>query len=540
MGMRSLRKGVFQWLELLANVSMIGGGVILSLALGVFVGIVTYLSVARGNWEDFTLLLHLGLLGCLLAGILLPFLIVLGNPSFDARHFLLFPISLRRLFGVGLAASIVGPGHVSYIPALFALFLCGFLLQGVGILQAFFIILLFFISNVAWSHTATTLFQVALRSRRFRELAGLIFLSLLLVWWFWQVTVIPQWEKSGEPDMAPYRELFFRINGFLPSGVAANGLLGLHRGEMAPVLTGVLVLLVLSAAGLVAGYGAFRLQCFHVGRPASTARDTGKGRFQFLSLGRLDALPFQDRETLAVVIKDLRYIFRSAVGKYNFIAVPLLIVGLGLLFRADVKSVILGLQAENILFPVIILYTSIFTNNIVLNAFAWESGGIQAYFLSPVPLRKILLGKNIAFWAYTAVLSVTAVAAYAIFVGSPGFVLLISGLLLFAILMVVFAMGGNLCSILHPVRRDMSAVWKNNTPGMGILVMMVTIGGVFPVYLVLALLSAFVKIPVLLPLGLFALLGVLVGLYGMILKHTAALMENRKEKLMGTLQEKLV
>jgi H+/Cl- antiporter ClcA len=100
-------------------------------------------------------------------------------------------------------------------------------------------------------------------------------------------------------------------------------------------------------------------------------------------------------------------------------------------------------------------------------------------------------------------------------------------------------MGGNLCSILHPVRRDMSAVWKNNTPGMGVLVMAVTVGGVFPVYLVLALLSSFIGFPALLPLGLAALLGVLVGLYGWILGHTAALMENRKEKLIGTLQEKL-
>jgi len=91
-----------------------------------------------------------------------------------------------------------------------------------------------------------------------------------------------------------------------------------------------------------------------------------------------------------VVAKDLRYIFRSAVGKYNFIAVPVLIVGIGLIFRSDVKPVVLGMRAENVLFPVIVFYTSLFTNNIVLNAFAWESGGIQLYCLSPVPLRKVL------------------------------------------------------------------------------------------------------------------------------------------------------
>ena len=34
-------------------------------------------------------------------------------------------------------------------------------------------------------------------------------------------------------------------------------------------------------------------------------------------------------------------------------------------------------------------------------------------------------------------------------------------------------------------------------------------------------------------------LAVLAGLYALALKHTAALMENRKEKLIGTLQEKL-
>jgi len=96
-------------------------------------------------------------------------------------------------------------------------------------------------------------------------------------------------------------------------------------------------------------------------------------------------------------------------------------------------------------------------------------------------------------------------------------VLLVSGFLLFAILRVVFAVGGSLTSVLHPVRRDMSAVWKNNTPAMGALVMAATPGGVLPVCPVLALLA---------------------GLCGLSLLRAADLVNGRKERLVATLHEK--
>ncbi len=111
---------------------------------------------------------------------------------------------------------------------------------------------------------------------------------------------------------------------------------------------------------------------------------------------------------------------------------------------------------------------SFLSNNFLNNCFAWEGSGAKHYFLCPVKLRHVLLGKNIAVWVFNAALFIISMATWFAVAPLPSPGTLANGVLIFATALLLLAMGGNLVSIYYPVARN-PAAFMSSPSQMGLL-----------------------------------------------------------------------
>ncbi len=52
------------------------------------------------------------------------------------------------------------------------------------------------------------------------------------------------------------------------------------------------------------------------------------------------------------------------------------------------------------------VYTSMFSNNFIYNACAWEGSGIRSYFINPVTAQQVVFGKNVGLWMYNLIIQI--------------------------------------------------------------------------------------------------------------------------------------
>jgi len=287
--------------------------------------------------------------------------------------------------------------------------------------------------------------------------------------------------------------------------------------------------------------GYFIFDRFHLGERGGRGarkverRDTGAGPLAgLLTLdGRMfAALPSEVR---AVAAKDLHYLFRSVIGRFNLFMMPVFVFVMVLLIGRALDEPVFGLDPERLLLFGLLLYAVLFSNNFVNNAFAWEGEGIQAYFLCPVSLRRVLLGKNLAVWLYNGILFGLVIVVFSAVAGPPGPVTLLSAALVFASAMVIFTSCGNIISVMMPVPRDVSAI-KNQPSQMAVLLSLLVLFGTALVIGPLLSLPMLFGWSAVQPVLLAALLAGAVGLYTVTSKQAARLFENRRERIVEALK----
>jgi len=322
----------------------------------------------------------------------------------------------------------------------------------------------------------------------------------------------------------------------LPPSIAAEGLAALHRGQNAP--THLLWLLLWDAAGLLLGYYIFDRH--HLREPGVRVREARSARAVTGPLGR--ALSFDGRllaalpaEIRAVAAKDFHYLLRSVVGRFVLFITPLVAVVMVFMLGRAIDGPVFGIRPEPLLLFGMLLYAVLFSNNFLYNAFAWEGDGVKSYFLSPVSLQRVLIGKNVAVWLFNSVLFVLVLVPWSIVMGPPDPLTLLSGLFLYAAALLVFTSFGNIISVRFPVPRDMSTTRNQPAPIAILLSLLILVGTGL-------LLGPFVSIPVLLglsalqPLLLAALAAAMVVVYRLTLTYAARLLAERRDHLIDSLK----
>jgi ABC-2 type transport system permease protein len=234
--------------------------------------------------------------------------------------------------------------------------------------------------------------------------------------------------------------------------------------------------------------------------------------------------------TAAVFEKDLRYLLRSGPMLYN-LAVPLVMV---VVFGGTMRgggSDFLGIRHTYAL-PLAMIWAFLGLTRLISNNLGAEGHGIQFFFLSPTPIRTVILGKNLLHLTLF-LLEALAIAGLVIFrfgAPEPSVVAATVAWILFAV-PANFA-AGNVLSIRMPYRANLARMRRESGAlGNGLSSMLaqfsfIVIGAVV-VGGSAALGHPWVATPILLAL---AALSVLV--YARVLSSVDRVVESRRDSLL--------
>jgi ABC-2 type transport system permease protein len=432
----------------------------------------------------------------------------------DLRRFLGYPIPPARVYGYGLAASVVGdPFAVFWCVMLGGAFLGAALARpGAWVALLALAYLLFVVATAAYVALLQELLARLLRGRRVREIAiAAVYVGTGLLVAF----------MSGGPRAALQTFRFLAWARWLafPAALADRAVHRLYLRATLPAL-GWLSLLALAAAA--AAWAAYRLalaQALSGGDQAPHAAATGEGGWHVP--GRLGAL----------LEKEGKYVLRHPIASVLALVVPALagFVGWKLVPRIPREA---GEVVRSLPLLGFALYAHLATQPLWLNAFGWERGGGRVWFLAPVAPRDVLVAKNVAAYLFSLALFAASVGAGVALGGAPPAWALLGALALHAGVAPWFLAAGNLVSILNP-RATPSTIQRGGhlSPVSAFAGMAIFSAGAglfaLPVLLVIRL-----DQPWLLPAG-WAALG-LVGLaaYRAALPRQARLLLERREPLL--------
>jgi ABC-2 type transport system permease protein len=354
------------------------------------------------------------------------------------------------LFGIWVGASLAQPGLIALITLALALF------------AAFNILLTRMI--FAW-------IERWLAQRKTREVLGVVFLLLLLCAQLMNPVLHQQnrhRRRVTQSQMLQDLRTVERVQNVLPPGLTANAISNAHRARPFAAATDLfLVALFAAAAGAILGirlHAEYRGESLGEAPPQMTA--TARTRNQRTRLEGSGPIA-------AVIEKEIRYIMRSGIMLYGFLA-PLVIV---FIFGGGGRGHGLGLSfGGQYLLPVGIAYGFLGLTRFIYNNLGGEGAGIQLYFLSPTPFRKVMLAKNIV---HTSIFVVELALVFLIVElrsGMPDAQILVCTFcwLLFAIPAQLAI--GNILSITMPYRMSMTRMSREQgAAGNGLLSILVEV-----------------------------------------------------------------
>jgi ABC-2 type transport system permease protein len=387
----------------------------------------------------------------------------LGGQNPELSHLLRYPVSFGSWIVLYLVYGIAAPSTLIGIIWAMAI--------GIGIsvarpdlfLWTFFTLALFVLFNLLLARMILAWIERWLAQRRTREIATAVFLFLALA----AQAFNPVYRQN--PHNRPFSNVQRKTaNHFasraleaqktLPPGLAINSIN--FRAQHHPLEASEdllwLGLYTLGAGALL----TWRLRSESRGENLSEApRRSSRARAKSQTRAWIDF----SGPIAAVFEKDLRYLMRSGPMLYNLAAPLVMVFVFGGAFRGAGQFSSLRLQYA---LPLGLVWAFFGLARLICNNLGMEGDGIQFYFISPTPLRTVVLGKNflhlILFLLEAALISGLVVFRF----GRPSLSIAAATLawLVFAV-PANFAIG-NLLSITMPYRINMSRI-RRETGALG-------------------------------------------------------------------------
>jgi ABC-2 type transport system permease protein len=383
----------------------------------------------------------------------------------------------------------------------------------------------FLLFNILLSRTVLSWIERLMAQRRTREIiTGVLLVFALAAQAFnpalHQHRGIPYGLRKETVNRIAQRA--YLVQKYLPPGLATASVgepLTSHGSGSLPL--GGLVLYTFAVTGLL----GVRLRSESRGENFS---ETARRDVSPTSAARARRRPLLDYSgpVGAVFEKDLRYLLRSGPMLYA-LAVPLVMVFvLGGAFHSGFSAIRNGYAL-----PLGIVWAFMGLTQLVSNNLGTEGHGIQFYFLSPTPMRTVMLAKNalhVVLFALEAIL-ITGIVVYRFGLPDASVATATLAWILFAVPLYLIA--GNTLSILMPYRVNMTRMRRQEFSlgnGMISMVSQALILGIGAAVLVPCALFGhrWLATPILL-----ALAGVSMAVYLHILSRIEGMMESHREAL---------
>ncbi|ABC81540.1 hypothetical protein [Anaeromyxobacter dehalogenans] len=444
---------------------------------------------------------------------------VSDRSQLDLRRFLVYPLPPARVYGYGLAASVLGDPFTWFWCLLLLGAFAGAALArpGAWLVLLALVSLGFVAATAAMAALVQELLGRLLRGRRVRELGiaavylGLAFLLL---------------SSSGGPRPGVFQAIRtlarFRWLAY-PAALASEAGAALFTGHAAAALPWIAALL---AAGALSGWAAYRLA---LADARSGAEGAGGAGGAARAAGRGWGLPGRLAPLLE---KELKYLARHPLVTVLALIVP----ALSAFFGWKVAPHLPAEAGEVVrLLPLVglAMYTHLATEVFWLNAFGGDRGGARAWFLAPVPLEDALAAKNVAVYALALGLFAASAAALTATAGSPPAWAIAAALALHAGAAPWFLAAGNLVSVLVPRAASTSIQRGGRLSPLTALAGMALVSAVSAVFAVPVVAALRLEAPWLVAASWAALGALGLWLYRRALPRTARLLSARREALLA-------
>ncbi|HET7105041.1 MAG TPA: hypothetical protein VFI20_13210 [Terracidiphilus sp.] len=312
---------------------------------------------------------------------------------------------------------------------------------------------------------------------------------------------------------------------WLPPGLAAEQMRRVVRGEMprAAGSLGALALYVLAACGLL----AVRLRAEYRGENLSetaAARNREERRRGWLLDGT--------GPVAAVMEKELRTFIRSMPLLYSVGAPLFVVLVFGSVLRGGGGH---GGQPFAMALPLCVGYALLGSSQIIYNTLGVEGTGIQVLFLSPTPMRTVLLAKNLFHSLLFGAVALMAGLLASIRLGIPRMDVIAATLAWIVFALPANLTTGNLFSLMMPHRMNLGRLTRRKGSAasalLSMLVQFVLLGigaGIFAgCYFLDAMWWA---VPIFLVLAAVAFYG-----WRMVLRDSDAIAARRKDVIIAAL-----
>ena len=396
--------------------------------------------------------------------------------QFDLSTLLRFPVNFGSFFLLHLVFGMV---DVSTIAGSLA---CLGILIGVGLGRpdlsgtALLSLIGFAVFNILLVRAIFAWLDRWLAKRRSREIVSAVFvLAMLSLQLLNPVLRDEDWSEQGHRtahslvhNKTDYeaKEWFRRaavFQAWLPPGLASGAIESAARQDTT-MQAGSLGLMALYAFGAAVLLG-IRLRAEHSGESLGEA----PGRRE--STGAEGGWLLSGRGPISAEIeKDVRVLFRSMTQLYAISVPPVMVIIIASLFRHGASFVQRSLHMA---LPICVAYGLLGFTQLIYNCMGAEERGIQLVFLFPVPVRTILLAKNLFHGGLYFAIAIASGALAVLRIGRPDGVVIAITLAWLAFALPANLAAGNLLSLMMPYRVNLGRIGRQSGSQANALLAMV-------------------------------------------------------------------
>jgi len=350
-----------------------------------------------------------------------PILVAGFGANFEFRNLLRFPLSLRTFYilGVGYGfADFAALSSLCWIASMMVATAVG----RVQLLPAMMLAsLLFVLVNVTLERLIGSWLERVFSNRRARELlVGLFVLSMVSMNF-----LNPALQRWGDHGTRPGIVLLVPYFSWLPSSLAGNAIAAASDTHSRALLLAVGGLLVWLGATSGLLWVRYRAQYLGEELSESAAPSTGKRgpRRQTASSG---SPGFLSPPVAGVMRKEFHYLTRNGFSFITLILPPVMVMFFSVQFAGNHSQIHEHGLSPQTFFPAVMAYLILMLLSPAYNSFAFEGRGIQSYFMAPVRMRDVLVGKNLFLGCVVALELVVSLSVLVWRIGFPGFPLFLS------------------------------------------------------------------------------------------------------------------
>ena len=497
---------------------------VVGLCVAFYVGAYFFLTKGRARWMS---LLYWGIF---LWWQVVPILVAGFGANFEFRKLLRFPLSLRAFYILGLGYGFADFAAVSSICWIASMLVA----TAVGRAQLLPVMMmgsaLFILVNVTLERLIGSWLEKIFANRRARELLVGLFVLSMVSMNFLNVG-LQRWGDRGTRPRIVYLVSYI---SWLPGSLAGNALAAANAGDSRALLLTIAGSLVWLAA--TSGLLWRRYQAQYLGEELSESAAPAAGKRETRRRTALSVFPsFLSPPVAGVMRKEFHYLTRNGLSFLSLIVPPAMVIFFTLEFAGSNSQIKEHGLSPQLFFPAAMAYLILILLSPAYNSFAFEGHGIQSYFMAPVRMRDILVGKNLFLVCVVMAELVISLGVLIWRIGFPGFPLFFSTIAAAAFAVMGQLTIANWSALSFPKKMEIGKMKGQRNSGVAVWTafgVQILIGGIATVVLLAGRWYGNAWLPVVLFAGLTA---AALGGYVASLDPLSILAERKKELLIETL-----